>query len=144
MRIIQIGNCTIYSFYHLFCNVMFKIKMKTKILNALSKTFSFRDRCKRRVCQLSPVHLWTLPKEIQYLDLGNYIMFFDSGSIRSCTYHPWKQIQPCQGKIYKYSFQRFACSSLRHWIYNHRHNILRLYNTLPNFLFATSETKHDY
>ena len=28
--------------------------------------------------------------------------------------------------------------------YNHRHNILRLFDTLPNFLFTTSETKPDY
>ena len=28
--------------------------------------------------------------------------------------------------------------------YNHGHNILRLFDTLPSFLFTTSETKHDY
>ena len=27
---------------------------------------------------------------------------------------------------------------------NHAHNILRLFDTLPNFLFTTSETKRDY
>ena len=27
---------------------------------------------------------------------------------------------------------------------NHRNNILRLLDTLPNLLFTTSETKHDY
>ena len=29
-------------------------------------------------------------------------------------------------------------------IYNHGHNILRLFDTLSNFLFTTSETKRDY
>ena len=29
-------------------------------------------------------------------------------------------------------------------LYNHGHNILRLFDTLPNFLFTTSETKRDY
>ena len=29
-------------------------------------------------------------------------------------------------------------------IYNHGHNILTLFDTLPNFLFTTSETKRDY
>ena len=29
-------------------------------------------------------------------------------------------------------------------VYNHEHNILRLFDTLPNFLFTTSETKCDY
>ena len=29
-------------------------------------------------------------------------------------------------------------------IYNHGHNILRLFDTLPNFLFTTSEIKRDY
>ena len=28
--------------------------------------------------------------------------------------------------------------------YNHFHNILRLFDVLPNFLFTTSETKNDY
>ena len=28
--------------------------------------------------------------------------------------------------------------------YNHRHNIYRLSDALPNFLFPTSETKRDY
>ena len=28
--------------------------------------------------------------------------------------------------------------------YNHGHNILRLFDNLPNFLFITSETKRDY
>ena len=28
--------------------------------------------------------------------------------------------------------------------YNHRHNILRLFDVLPNFPFTTSETKRDY
>ena len=28
--------------------------------------------------------------------------------------------------------------------YNHFHNILRLFDVLPNFLFTTSETMHDY
>ena len=28
--------------------------------------------------------------------------------------------------------------------YNYGHNILRLFDTLPNFLFAASETKRDY
>ena len=28
--------------------------------------------------------------------------------------------------------------------YNHGHNILRIFGTLPNFLFTTSETKRDY
>ena len=28
--------------------------------------------------------------------------------------------------------------------YNHFHNILRLFDVLPNFSFATSETMHDY
>ena len=28
--------------------------------------------------------------------------------------------------------------------YNHGHNILKLFDTLPNFLFTTSETKRDY
>ena len=28
--------------------------------------------------------------------------------------------------------------------YNHGHNILRLFDTLPNFLFTTSEMKRDY
>ena len=32
----------------------------------------------------------------------------------------------------------------KHYIYNHGQNILRLFNTLPNFLFTTSETKRDY
>ena len=27
---------------------------------------------------------------------------------------------------------------------NHVHNILRLFDVLPNFIFTTSETKHDY
>ena len=27
---------------------------------------------------------------------------------------------------------------------NHFHNILRLFDVLPNFLFTTSETMHDY
>ena len=30
---------------------------------------------------------------------------------------------------------------LPHFIHNHGHNILRLFDTLPNFLFTTSETK---
>ena len=29
-------------------------------------------------------------------------------------------------------------------IYNHFHNILRLFDVLPNFLFTTSETMRDY
>ena len=28
--------------------------------------------------------------------------------------------------------------------YNHFHNILRLFDVLPNFTFATSETMSDY
>ena len=28
--------------------------------------------------------------------------------------------------------------------YNHFHNILRLFGALPNFLFTTSETMHNY
>ena len=28
--------------------------------------------------------------------------------------------------------------------YNHSHNILRLFDVLPNFSFTTSETMHDY
>ena len=28
--------------------------------------------------------------------------------------------------------------------HNHGHNILRLFNTLPIFVFTTSETKRDY
>ena len=30
------------------------------------------------------------------------------------------------------------------WIYNHIHNILRLFEVLPNFLFTTSETMGYY
>ena len=30
------------------------------------------------------------------------------------------------------------------YLYNLGHNILRLFNILPNFLFTTSETKRDY
>ena len=30
------------------------------------------------------------------------------------------------------------------WNYNHGHNILRIFVSLPNFLFTTSEMKHDY
>ena len=29
-------------------------------------------------------------------------------------------------------------------IYNHGHNILRIFDVLPNFPFTTSETKPDY
>ena len=32
----------------------------------------------------------------------------------------------------------------KHYIYNHGQNILRLFNTLPNFLFTTSKTNGDY
>ena len=30
------------------------------------------------------------------------------------------------------------------FIYNHGHDILRIFDTLPNFLFTTSEAKRDY
>ena len=30
------------------------------------------------------------------------------------------------------------------YIYNHGHNILRLFDTSPNFIFTTSEMKRDY
>ena len=53
MRIMQIRKYIIDTYYHLFCNVMFKIKMKTKTLNTLPKTLSVRHRCKRRAYYLS-------------------------------------------------------------------------------------------
>ena len=34
-------------------------------------------------------------------------------------------------------------SNAQEQILNHVHNILRLFDTLPNFLFTTSEAKHD-
>ena len=33
---------------------------------------------------------------------------------------------------------------LKTYIYNHGHNILRLFDASPNFIFTTSEMKRDY
>ena len=38
----------------------------------------------------------------------------------------------------EYTFRRGAL------IYNHGHNIIRIFEVLPNFPFTTSETKPDY
>ena len=41
--------------------------------------------------------------------------------------------------------QYFVISPVFSWLaYNHGHNILRFFNTLPNFLFTASGTKRDY
>ena len=42
--------------------------------------------------------------------------------------------------FYNYLFSIFTLS----WFYNHFHNILRLFDVLPNFLFTKSETICDY
>ena len=34
--------------------------------------------------------------------------------------------------------------NLMNYVYNHGNNILRLFDTLPNFIFITRETKRDY
>ena len=36
------------------------------------------------------------------------------------------------------------CHYLQSYIYNLGHNILRLFDVLPNFLLTTSETNRDY
>ena len=47
-------------------------------------------------------------------------------------------IWPCSNLAYPLR------KSVHFSLYNHGHNILRLFETLPNFLFTTSETKRDY
>ena len=47
-------------------------------------------------------------------------------------------IWPCSNLAYPLR------ESVHFSLYNHGHNILRLFETLPNFLFTTSETKRDY
>ena len=46
---------------------------------------------------------------------------------------PIKQSKKTLSVMYKYNSN-----------YNHEHNILKLFDTLPNFIFTTNEMKRDY
>ena len=58
------------------------------------------------------------------------------------TYRLWK---PCRMKILlKENYQLNLFSNSDTFIYNHFHNILRLFNVLPNSPFTTNEKMRDY
>ena len=62
------------------------------------------------------------------------------------TFHPTCKISMSDEMLdaLALAFTQLLVFLLRHYLYNHFHNILKFFDVLPNFVFTTSETMRDY
>ena len=63
---------------------------------------------------------------------------------RSCCCHFNKIIKGPGTSLQSQSESEHVSNVCLTAYYNHRHNIMRIFDVLPNFSFTTSETNRDY
>ena len=64
----------------------------------------------------------------------------ESGKISQTSLKKW-QTSVKKTQTYK---KKWHTSEKKNTNYNHGHNIMKIFDVLPNFPFSTSETKPDY
>ena len=83
-----------------------------------------------------------LLRNISYLATMISIIFWDSLMFYQIFFSP--QVRRCAIITYKHSIYGLL-NDLRKWVNNQFHNILRLFDGLPNFSFTASENiRHEY